>query len=763
MHARSGQGEPRVQPRVSAVDDNSVISGNRTGAAAAHARPSDWKQVEDFLTLLARAVQQLHTYPASSPLCTSAIESCQRALVSLGHRDQLTFRVTPSELLVDDIPVGRGTQVGHELARRLHKAAVAAVTLEQTATSREIARFCEDLVRCADRAAGDMPFIEMLTEHGVERLSVKMSSKPEVLELTSTPATAAHDLDRERARFNAQLAKGGVVNHLYPPQKGWVRLDPGSAPGTVSLLDLAVLADDPATLATMLLRLTDEAIDVRPADALEQKYSDVAMLLSALDPRVARRMFAKLARAVLDLEPQSRQALLRRTVLPGLLDGRVDGAILQDFPDVDLAESLCLLLDLETAAPELLTTALSRLDLSPERHASIVPLLEERLKERELADSRGSDRQSTLARHARELVRVDGEAGKSFADFAAFDLSLDEAAIETLGQIRETVPRTDTTGTQLTCLWHLICLEPNPDAVNGFLARSLSLLNELERGSRGAELPRWLAAYRQLAERLWGTRPDVSGVIGAHLAAFCTPARAAWIADLSLCEPGGRQAAGAVITALGPAIAPPLVEILEHDAGGAPGGPARGGRGRGRAVTQLLQAHAADLGPALAALLEQSSPAVRRTLLRVLGTAGAGYENFIGAYVTDGDEGTAREALRALARLGTSKAAGLVVAEIQRQRGPLSVAAEETLWHFPLREAQRHTRELLGRRDFAVNHPHATERLLDRAARAGSADLTPVLIGLAPLRFRLWNPALARVARKANAMLKAPSKAQVQP
>ena len=757
MRVQIERGEPAVQPRVTAVNDNSVSSMDRTGSGRPHTRPADWKAVEEVLTLLARAIQQLHTYPPSSPLCITAIEAAQRALAALEHRDQLTFRVTPSELLVDDVPAGRGTQVGQELARRLHKASVAAVTLDRAASPREIGRFCEDLVRCGERDAADTTtLLERLAEHGIDRVTVEMSCRPEVLEVTSVPATAAGDVARERARFDAQLAKGGVVSHLYPPQKGWVRIDPGSAPPAISLLDLAVLADDPAALATMLLRLTGEAADVQPADALQRKYSDVAMLLSALDPRVARRMFAKLARAVLDLGPESRQALLRRTVLPGLLDGRVDGAILRDFPDVDLAESLCLLLDLETAAPELLTTALSRLDLSPERHASMVPLLEARLKDRD-GDAANSGRQSTLAKHARELVRVDG-AGKSFADFSAFDLSLDEAAAETLSQIRMTVPRTDLTGTQQTCLWHLICLEPNPDAVNGFLRRSFVLLGELERASRGGELPHWLAAYRQLAERLREIRPDVAGVIAAHLSAFCTPARAAWVADLSLCEPAGREASAAVIVALGPAIAPPLVDLLEKEAAEAGRSAARAGQGKSRAIAQLLTEHAAVLAPALAPLLEQSTAAVRRALLRILGAAGTGYEAFVGAYVSDAEEATAREALRALARLGTAQAAGLVVAEIEKQRGPLSVAAEETLWHFPLREAQRHTRELLAKRDFTMSHPQATERLLDRAARAGAVDLEPVLLGLAPMRFRVWNPALARLARKANAMLKAPAK-----
>ena len=746
-----------MQPRATAVNNNSVSGRDRTEPVRPHTRAGDWKAVEDLLGLLARAIQQLHTYPATSPLCVGAIEACQRALAGLETRDQLTFRVTPSELLVDDNPIG-GAQVGTELARRLHKASVAAVTLERSASPREIGRFCEDLVRCSERGAKEMSLFEMLTEHGVDRVTIEMACRPEVLEVTTVPVNAAADLTRERARFDAQLAKGGVVNHLYPPQKGWVRLDPSSAPGSLSLLDLAVLADDPASLATMLLRLTGEATDVRPAEALERKYSDVAMLLSALDPRVARRMFAKLARAVLDLAPESRQALLRRTVLPGLLDGRVDGAILQDFPDLDLAESLCLLLDLETAAPELLTTALSRLDLSAERQAAMLPLLEARLKDRETLDSSGA-RQSTLARHALELVRVEGSGGKSFADFAAFDLSLDDAAAQMLSVIRTDVPQTDLTGTQLTCLWHLICLEPNPEAVSGFLSRSFALLSKLERDSRGGEVPHWLAAYRQQAERLWDARPDVSGVIGVHLSAFCTPARAAWIADLSLCEPGGRQAAAAVISALGSAIAAPMVDLLEQEASEGGKSPARGGPSRSRAIAQLLNEHAAALAPALAPRLEQSSPAVRRVLLRVLGAAGTGYEKAIGAYLADGDEATAREALRALARLGTTKAAGLVVAEIAQQRGALSVAAEETLWHFPLREALRHTLELLGRREFAISHPKATERLLDRAARAGAAGLEPVLTGLAGLRFRLWNPPLARVARKANAMLKSPVKA----
>src|SRR5207344_897840 len=110
----------------------------------------------------------------------------------------------------------------------------------------------------------------------------------------------------------------------------------------VSLVDLAVLVDDPSEVASMLLRLTDDdpvgpvGEEAREA-ALQQKFSDVAMLFAALDPRLARVMFGKLARAVLALEPERRNDLLRRTILPGLLDGRVESTVLHDFPDLDLA------------------------------------------------------------------------------------------------------------------------------------------------------------------------------------------------------------------------------------------------------------------------------------------------------------------------------------------------------------------------------------------------------------------------------------------
>jgi len=708
---------------------------------------TDVKAVDDLLGLLARAVQQLHTYPPASPMCVAAIDACQRALGALEGRDSLAFRVTPSDLIVDERPTGRGTPVEQELARRLHAASVAEIGIDRAVSARELTRLCQELLRSGDGRAAEPTFEARLAEHGVDRITVRMAYRPEVLDVGAPSPLPLDAVARERARLEEQ-ARGASLNHLYPPDKGWVRLDPLCPLTSVSLVDLALLSGEPAALAAMLLRLTDDEPEGDgPAAALEQKYSDVAMLFAALDPRLSRPMFARLSRAVLDLEPDRRQALLRRTILPGLLDGRVDGTVLRDFPDVELADALCLLLDLETAAPELLTSALARLDLPAERHARMVPLLESRLEARDAARPPDARSDSTLSRHARDLLRVDAGAGRSFAEFAAFDLSIDGAARAALDRVVAGIEAVDPAADRLACLWSLVRLEPNPETVERYVDEGLGVLRAFDPVARGDELAGWLGRLRALADRLREGRPDVADAIAAGLARFCTPEVAARIADLHASD-AGRAAAAALVAAAGPAIVAPLVDLMGRAREAAPEAQARA-----RAAADLVCAHAVELAPGVLPLVGDPRPFVGRTLVRALGAAGAGHERAIAAQIGTADEATDREALRGLARIGTPEAADLVGAEVDRQRRS-AAAAEETLWRLPRGEAERQLVDLFTRRNFAVRHPQAASRLLDRAAQAGVAGaLAPALRDLAPLRFRFWNPALARVARRAHALL----------
>jgi hypothetical protein len=718
---------------------NEASSGATTAGTT---RSAEGGRAVECVQLFARAVQQLHTYPTTSPLCQRAIDAWHRALSLLDQRDHLDFRVAPHELTIDDVPVGRGTLIEAELARRLHAAGIAQVTIERAASPRELTRLCLDLLICTDQRQDRLDLSEMLAEHGVSRIALRQTYRPEVLGIGAPSPPIEALVDEQRARREALFSRGGPVNHLYPPDKGWVRLDPGTRFSSVSLVDLALLVDDPSSLASMLLRLTDDEDGTQaPHDALAQKFSDVATLFAALDPRIARVMFSRLARAVLELDPGRRQMLLRRTILPGLLDGRMEGEVLKDFPDLDLADSLCLLLDLETAAPEVVTTALSRLDLSPERHDAILPLIRERLQTRA-----GAARETSIDAHARKLVKVDGNQSRSFAEFAAFDLALDQHAVDALVRIRHDIATTDVSSDQLACLWNLVRLEANPEVVQRFMHRAAPGINRLDAEGRWPFFAFWLARFGELAAGLRDARPDVSDVIAAALTQFSTIDRARHIIDLAGHGAEGRAAADTIILALGPAIGPSLAAAASS----------RGGEARdaaARVAQQLLCDHALLVAPAVVNALAAANPSTARALVRVLAIAGAGYEGPIASQLQSTDEQTVREALRCLARIATPRAAASVRAAVDHTRTWLSSAAAETLWHFPPSEARRQVLELLSQRDFVLRRPQVAARLLERVAQSGAQGMQPILATLVPLRYRVWSPALARVGRRAHVLL----------
>jgi hypothetical protein len=707
----------------------------------------DSAAIGDFLQSLSRAVRQFRTYPATSPLCADAIGACHK-IFSMLERERLTLRVTPTELMVDEVGFGAGTVVEQELVRRLHKARIAMLEIDRGASLRDLSCFCTDLVRCGESAHAKTTLAELLTEDGVDAVVPMLAHRPEVLAVGTPPASVCDLIERERTRRQAGPADAGPVNYLYPPDKGWVRLDPSTSFDAVSLVDLAVLVDDPSEVASMLLRLTDDdpvgpvGPEARGA-ALQQKFSDVAMLFAALDPRLARVMFGKLARAVMALEPERRNDLLRRTILPGLLDGRVDGTVLRDFADPDLAESLCLLLDLEAAAPEIVATALDRLGLPEERRETVLPLVDERLRARKAgeADARGND--LSVERYAKRLIRVEAP-GKNFAEFSAFDLSIDEQAAAFIASVSGAIDATDVPAVQLQCLWGLVRLEPNPTVVSALLDRASPLLGDLEREARWPDLAAWITKFRQLAESLQEKRPDVTTAIVDALAAFCTPARAIELANLHERDAAGKQVATMLVEAFGPALVPAFVSALEDASF----------QSKIRPLVPLMCANAELFAPALAADLGRYGVVATRTIVKVLGFAGGGYETAIAAQLRHHDAQVGREALRALARIGSAQAGAIVVRQLQGDNKAAQSAAEEALWHFPPQQLSAQLRELLGRRDFVLRQPQMVVRLLDRAANAGASGLEPILRELASLKFRLWTPAVARVGRKAEDLLK---------
>jgi hypothetical protein len=712
-------------------------SNRRSGAA-------DLTAVETALHLLARAIRQFHTYPATSPLCVDAVMACHEALRSVPHRDRVASRVGPHDLIVDDRNIGAGTVVEHELTRRLFRLRVASLEIECAASPRDLSRFCIDLVEADDARDAEGTFAERLAEHGVSGVVPGMSRRPVVLDVGVPAAHTTDLLSHERRRQQELAQPGAPVSYLYPPDRGWIRTDPAQGLAQVSLLDLVVLLDDPTDIATMLVRLTDEEVsgpDARQV-ALERKYTDVTQLFTALDPRLAQVMFGKLARAVLNLAPDRRNSLLQRTILPGLLDGDANGKVLRDFPDLDLAESICLLLDLETAAPEVLAAALNRLDLTTDRRAALVPLIEQRMRTThggQNAEGIGLG-SSGVERHARELIRIDAARETDFSDFAAFDLSMDADAEAAVSEARAAIAATDAPMAQLLCVSQLARIERNPSLVEVFLRRGLELLDRLERAGRRRDLIAALEAYGHLREELRSRRPDVSDVISKAMSSYCTPVRLLALATLHERDEDGRTIARSTLRALGPAVAPGLVELLNrlvHEASA-------------RALVPLMCEMAPAIAAALAAEVGSCRAPAARVIVKILGYAGAGHEAVVGRLVEHPDGQVAREALRALARIGTATAAALVARQVREGPDDQHSSAEDALWHFPPAHIATQVRELLRSREFVFNHPHTAARLIERAGQSRVQGLDETLTKLEALRFRFWKPSLVQVALKAR-------------
>lgn len=741
-----------------ALDQRPVVRGNATTAAPSstapdgHAtewRPPDLAAVQECLTLLARAVRQFHTYPDTSPLCLEAMVACQKALVGLHAREHLAFRVMPNHLVVDEIALGAGTVVASELAHRLHRAHVASVEIARAIRTRDLTRFCKDLSGLGEARQAAHAFPELLAEHGVCDITVHPAHRPEVLDVGPLHPPVQRLVDHEKQRRQALFASGGPVHHLYPPDKGWVRVDPSATHDSFSLVDLAVLIDNPAEIAVALMRLTGDetqaAHDSRAA--FEHKFSDLTAIFSAVDPRLARQLFSKLSRAVLELDPDRHSRLLKRTVLPGLLDGKLEGSVLGDFPDVELAEALCLLLDLETASPDVLTTALDRLGLPPERRQNIVPLLEARLNRTAppRPDAYGHDH--AIESYARRLVALKPGEARSFAEYTAFNLSVTEDTKSLVGQLVDAIGTTDLGTSQLETRLRLVRLEPNPELVAAFMELTLKLFEDLEGRQQWSPLAEWAAKFNGLAVALRDTRPDAADAVCTGLARFGTVARAVAIADLYNAGGEPRARALALADGFGAALADAFLSAVDAPAAG----------GAARPLVALMTERAQTFAPVLAGRLRDCGTAARHAIVRVLGAAGAMHAPAVIALLPpqdrECDEATGREALRALARMATPTAAAAVAACLTSDVAWLRLAAEEALWHFPAPMASAQVRTLLADREFALSHPDVAGRLLERAAQAGISGLAPVLQALAPLRFRFWNPALVRVTRKAQHLL----------
>jgi hypothetical protein len=697
--------------------------------------------VEGFLLVLARAVRQVHAYPVSSQICVDAVRAVCSHLAQMEGPDEICVSVTPDALLLHEQPLGDAVFVRQELARRLRRARVAEFTVQRDATARDLTRFCVNLIRAGESTDRTVSLASLMMEDGVEAVGVLVTARRELLQIAPTAPTQRDLVAHERRRRDDALAGGARTAHLFPPHRGWIRLDPAEVYDAVTLADLAILVDDPNELAAMLHRLVhDDHPDAISRSALEHRFGDIASLFAGLEPRLSHVRFGKLASAVLALDAGPRHKLLKDSILPAVFDGRPESLVLLAFPDPDLAASLCLLLDAKSEGPAIALTALDALKIGSERRSAILRLMDElaiaRIDPAIFLDATSSNE---LDQQARRLTKIEATERRSFAELSGFDFRLDEEGLANLTSVRGGILESNSTAVEFACLVNLLSLQPNPEIaarlINGAMKRAAQLTAAADWLELAAGLERLGLVTGSLRER----RPEVAEVIQSALAGLATPDFAATL----LSKPGNgvdsQAVALRIVDALGPAIAPSLLALLDTDAA--------------TSLVALMCERAALFAPALADSASSVPRRARPHVARVLGLAGAGYEGAVASMVDPDDERSSREVLRALSRIGTPRAADAVRLLARDARGWLASATVESLLHFPPESSGIAIRDLLAHRPFVLAHPAAATRLIARAAQVRPALFEPVLRDLLPLRFRFWNAQQVKVARCAEALL----------
>lgn len=722
-----------------------IEAANEKGATESQPGwPGRLEAVETFLLLLAKAVRQVHAYPVSSQVCVDAVKACRAHFMQVDGPDEARLSITPDSLLLHEHALGDNTFVRHELTRRLRRARVAGLTMQRDFTDRDLTRFCINLIRAGESADRTISIADLMAEDGVEAISIEVATRREVLQVAPTAPRQRDLVAHERRRRDEAAARQARTAHLFPPHRGWIRLDPAESYDAVTLADLAILVDDPNDLAAMLHRLVedDQPDGDERSGVLERRFGDVASLFAGLEPRLSHVMFAKLAGAVLAFDADARRKLLKRAILPAIFDGRPEASVLHAFPDAELADSLCLLLDSEIARAGIAISALDQLKIGPERRQVILSLMDELLNAR-IDPALGLDATTTieLDRQARRLTRIDASERRSFAELSGFDFRLDEAGRESIDAVRGGIIASDGTMVEFMCLVNLTGLQPNPEVAAAFVRGAMDRAGQLAAAARWSDLAIGLDQIATITTSLRDRRPEITALVESALADFATPEFAT--ALLAQHRGADSQAAAlCIIDALGPAIAPSLLSLLEGDAAAS------------SVAVGLMCERATIFAPALADGALTFPPATRPLVARVLGFAGAGYEDAVSSLVDRHDERSSREALRALSRMGTPRAAELVTGHAREARGWLSTAVIEALLHFPPETSAAAIRDLLGHRPFVLAQPAAAARLIARAAQGKAPDLEPVLRDLLSLRYRFWNRQLVKVAHCAEALLR---------
>lgn len=670
---------------------------------------------ERLVTALGTSVRRHRLYPPGNPLCTGAVAECFEALARL-ETGSVDLSIGPDGLLADGRAVPDTVAI-RDLAEATFHANLERVVISPEASADDLARFSRLLARWTRERNRDESFADALIELGVTAIQVRSVERARLIPLAVLDRDALGRLDLER-RTRPERETGSTSSS----HRGWVRAAVDCPATSLDLEDLAFLSRDPRELACLLESMS-EAVD-GPIDAdraLADRVGELMLLYHRLSPERAKRGLRDLGDSILTLEPAVRAALVAERLLPELLDAGRSAPLLRRLPDDELAAGLDRLASRAVGAAGIVELAIFRLELPQSREAGIRRSLGSVPEPIGAAATAGS-----AARPAEIRLSDAGPAEQSLREYTALDLAVTDAVRDELERIR-TAAWGETDRVRLRCLTGLVFLARNPDRIAEVVALAEPLIGRLVRDTPRAAL-RWVEEWIGIADALSEARPDVGVAITAMLGRVLAPG--------VLREAGpaleGEGDMAKLIAAFGPVAGSSILEALETEPD--------------RAVRRVLLDYACTIADRIrdgvVARAEDARWTVQRNVARILGFAGAGNESVLGTMVYSPEPRVTREALLALARIGSPEAAQCVVEALYGSDRAIALVAEEAIRRFPRDEAQRRARELLADPAFYRGRPRLARDLLVRFVSRDPLRST-VLEPLQRLRFHVWRPALA--------------------
>lgn len=717
-------------------DRENARSGAATPGDRSAPDSSRAADVAAFVGGLARAVHAFHTYPADSPARGDVIERIRERLhPCVTDRDALVIDVTNEGLMVDGEPIASDHGPERALALGLRRTYVSTLEIRAGAPTSDFRQLCALLAYPDQLLDRDEDLPEILSERGVTHIVAHMVSTHRTIDGGTVPSTLIELVEQQRERRTR--TRSGELS-----EGGWIRLDPSVPLDRVTLEDLPLLLRDAPALGMALHRMTgrkDE--ELSEMQALVAYYGEIARLYEACEDSVSETLYRRLADVVRRLPDEARLQLMKREVLPDLVDGRRSGTILRHFAEEEVADALWLLLDLGVGGVDMLTAGLANLDLPEEDLAGVIDRVTRRLSEEEAAGDEWTewikkaavvrdshDEEDRVTAPVADRLRVESDADGDFLALRSFDLSVDPETAITLDNVVERIATSDPTSDTLRACADILRLGADPSVASSVMRKSRGLFFDLEsRGDVGI-LASWLARFARVARSHDTHDGEIAAIIREVLNQYVTPE---FIHRVAALPPDGRGEPPLVtiICEMGETGVGALIDSLATESDRA---------ARSRLLT-ALQSRARWLAADLVDYLSHPKWYVVRNVLMLLGHAGPGWEDAVAEGIEHEHPRVIREAFLGLSRIGTPSALDHTERALRHDSEVVRKHAGEAIFRFDPALSHSVVQTALHDRKLARVHPALLHRLLAAAEKRDLEELVPAARRLRWHSLALWN------------------------